>query len=131
MRRIRAHLRILENGAPLAPNQRSRGIEQSRRRHSVSYGGGQSHADLPPNRATLKYHPDHQVGARPEQFLRIDRQATYSRAASEVSSRGTSRSTSVRHENRGRGGRRHDDYDSSDGSDYYVERRPRGRSLHR
>lgn len=140
MRRIRAHLRILENGAPVAPNQRSRAIEQAKRRHSVSHAASTPHVDLPQSRASLEYHPDRRranVGARPDQFLRLDRQATYSRASSSgASSSARSRSTSVRQDARGRTERRYDSYDSygssDDSSDYYAEKRQhRGRSLHR
>jgi ribosome assembly protein 4 len=135
MRRIRAHLRILENGAPITPHQRSRGIEQTKRRHSVSYGAGQHYVEVPQSRASLAYHPDRRanVGARPDQFMRLDQHATYSRAgSSDASSRGRSRST-VRHDSRGRSERRYDSYDdSSDSSDYYSEkRRYRGRSSNR
>ncbi|KAK4044343.1 ribosome assembly protein 4 [Parachaetomium inaequale] len=135
MRRIRAHLRILENGAPITPHQRSRGVEQAKRRHSVSYGAGQQYVEPPQSRASLAYHPDRRanVGARPDQFMRLDQHATYSRAgSSDASSRGRSRSTSVRHDSRGRAERRYDSYDSSDSSDYYSEKRHyRGRSSNR
>ncbi|SPQ18462.1 bb3dfcd9-adbe-487d-907c-98e614cb935b [Thermothielavioides terrestris] len=136
MRKIRAHLRILENGAPVAPNQRSRDMGQGRRRYSVSYADSPPYVDFPQARASLEYYPDRRanVGARPDQFVRLDRLETYSRASSEASSsRGRSRSTSVRHESRGRSARRYDSYDSgSDSSDYYAERRHmRGRSLNR
>ncbi len=134
MRRIRAHIRILEQGAPVAPNQRSRTIEQSKRRHSVSQGAGRPYVDAPQSRASLEYHPDRRghVGARPDQFVRFDRQVTYSQAASsDASSRGQSRNTSARHESRGRSQRRYESYDS-DSSDHYSEKRQhRGRSLYR
>jgi len=136
MRRIRAHLRILENGAPVAPNQRSRAIEQ--RRHSVSYSSSDSSpVGFPQSRASLQYRPDQRanVGARPDQFVRFDKNATYSRASSDASSTRRSRGSSVRHESRGRIERRYDSYDSSGDSgdsEYYSEKRPhRGRSLHR
>lgn len=136
MRRIRAHLRILENGAPVTSGHRSRDIEPSRRRHSVSYGVSQPYVDFPKSRASLEYTPNRgiNVGARPDQFMRLDRQATYSRASSsDSSSRAQSRSTSGRHEPRGRTERRYETYnDASDSSDYYSEKRERrGRSLHR
>ncbi|KAG7292791.1 hypothetical protein NEMBOFW57_002834 [Staphylotrichum longicolle] len=88
MRRIRAHLRILENGAPVALNQRSRAIEQNKRRHSISHGASTPFVDFPQSRASLAYHPDGRranVGARPDQFVRLDRQATYSRASRRTS----------------------------------------------
>ncbi|KAK3309801.1 uncharacterized protein B0T15DRAFT_387944 [Chaetomium strumarium] len=136
MRRIRAHLRILENGAPVADGQRSKRIEGGRRRHSVSFASNPTYVDYQPSRPSLEYRPDRHahVGARPEQFVRLERQATYSRgSSSDASSRARSRSTSVRQEPRGRPARRYDSSDSSsDSSDYYYEKRHiRGRSLHR
>ncbi|KAK4129097.1 WD40 repeat-like protein [Parathielavia appendiculata] len=126
MRRIRAHLRILENGAPVAPYRRSRGIDQDRRRHSVSYGTSQPYVDFPQERPSLEYHPNGRanVGTRPDQFSRLERQATYSLASSsDTLSRGRSRSTSVGQQFRGQNERRHDSYDSADGSDYYSEKK--------
>lgn len=137
MRRIRAHLRILENGAPVTAHQRSKGIEQSRRRQSFSHAPvPPPYAEQPQNRASLEYHPDRRanVGARPDQFVRFDRQETYGRAhSSDASSRSRSRSTSVRFDTpRGRSERRQDSYDSSDSNDFYSEkRRIRGRSMNR
>ncbi|KAL2134991.1 hypothetical protein VTI74DRAFT_10126 [Chaetomium olivicolor] len=136
MRRIRAHLRILENGAPAMSNQRSRGAEQRRRNHSVSYTAGSPYLDFPLSRGSLEYNPDRRanVGAHPDQFIRLEREATYSRSSSsEGSARGRSRSTAVRHESRGRSERRYDSYDSGgETSGHYSEKREyRGRSLHR
>ncbi|KAK4132762.1 hypothetical protein BT67DRAFT_443444 [Trichocladium antarcticum] len=134
MRRIRAHLRILENGAPLTTDHRSRDCDQSRRhsRHSVSCGGG---LDWRKGGGNLEYHPDRQerVGARPDQFIRLDQQATYSNSRSSSSSNTSrSQSSSDRYKPRGRPERRYDSYESGDSSDYSSERRrPRGRSLNR
>ncbi|KAH6619386.1 hypothetical protein B0J18DRAFT_243014 [Chaetomium sp. MPI-SDFR-AT-0129] len=140
LRRIRAHLRILESGAPVTAHHRSRGIEQakseSKRRHSTSRGSDQSYVDSPPSRASLDYRPDRRatVGARPEQFIRYDPGPTYSSRASssDASSRGRSQNRSGRQESRGRSEKRYDSYDSDDSSDYYSEkRRYRGRSSNR
>ncbi|KAL2170792.1 hypothetical protein VTG60DRAFT_4447 [Thermothelomyces hinnuleus] len=143
MRRIRAHLRILESGAPVAPNERSKKIEQRARRSSVSYGAAQPYTDIPQNRAGLKYtpHPRANVGAPPDQFIPLDQQPTYSRASSlDASARKRDRST-ARQQSRGRTEVRYDGddsgdgYDSSDGrgrTEYYSEKRHhRGRSLPR
>ncbi|KAL2180614.1 uncharacterized protein P884DRAFT_237472 [Thermothelomyces heterothallicus CBS 202.75] len=143
MRRIRAHLRILESGAPVAPNERSKKIEQRSRRSSVSYGAAQPYTDIPQSRASLKYtpHPRANIGAPPDQFIPLDQQPTYSRAcSSDASARRRDRST-ARQQSRGRTGVRYDgddsgdDYDSSDGrgrTEYYSEKRHhRGRSLPR
>lgn len=135
MRRIRAHLRILENGAPVTPDQRSRAYEASRRRHSVSYSERPQHVDWRDDRGNIEYRPDRyaRVGAPRDQFVRLERQETYSRSSSksDASRSQTSRSSSVRHESRGRPERRYDSYDSGDSSDYYYEKRHRGRSLNR
>ncbi|EAQ92996.1 predicted protein [Chaetomium globosum CBS 148.51] len=88
MRRIRAHMRILENGAPLTSSHRSRGVEPPRRRQSVTYGAPQPRA-----------------------------------SSSDVSSKGRSRSTSGRHEPRGRSEKKYDSYDSSDSGENYSEKR--------
>ncbi|KAK4098568.1 hypothetical protein N658DRAFT_454804 [Parathielavia hyrcaniae] len=134
MRRIRAHIRILEKGAPVAPYGRSRAIEQRERRNSVSYYTNQPYADTRQGGASLEYHPDRHanVGARPDQFVRLDRQATYGRApSSDASSPGRSRSASVRQDPRGRSQRRYESYDSADSSDYYSEKRQYRGSGHR
>ncbi|KAK3300670.1 uncharacterized protein B0H64DRAFT_20352 [Chaetomium fimeti] len=126
MRRIRAHMRILENGAPLTSHHRSRAVEQPRQRQSVPHRAAQPYVDLPPSRAGLEYHPDRRasVGARPDQFLHIDPLATYSRApSSTASSKGRSRSSTGRQEPRGRSEKRYDSYDSTDSSDNYSEKR--------
>lgn len=143
MRRIRAHLRILESGAPMAPNERSRKVEQRDRRASVSYAVAQPYIDIPQSRASLKYTPHSwvNVGAPLDQFIPLDHQPTYSRSSSsDASSRSRDRST-ARQQSRGRSEMRYDDgdsdesYESSDGrgrAEYYSEkRRQRGRSLPR
>ncbi|KAL2021379.1 hypothetical protein VTK56DRAFT_7244 [Thermocarpiscus australiensis] len=139
LRRIRAHLRILENGAPVTPSQRTRVHEGSRRRHSVSYAPSPPYADWPQSAGGIEYRPDPgaRVGAHPDQFLRLQRPATatYSRSPSSDGSPRSraSRSSSVHREFRGRTERRYDSYDSGgDSSDYYSEkRRYRGRSSQR
>lgn len=133
LRRIRAHLRILENGAPVTANERSRTYERSKRRHSVSYADSPSYIDRPHRGGNIEYSADRRgrIGAHPDQFIRLE---TYSPSSSNASSKSrVSRSSSVRHESRGRSERRYDNYDSSsDGSDYYSEKkRYRGRSSQR
>ncbi|KAL2154579.1 hypothetical protein VTH82DRAFT_3255 [Thermothelomyces myriococcoides] len=143
MRRIRAHLRILESGAPMAPNERSRKVEQRDRRASVSYAVAQPYIDIPQSRASLKYTPHSwvNVGAPLDQFIPLDHQPTYSRSSSsDALSRSRDRST-ARQQSRGRSEMRYDDgdsdesYESSDGrgrAEYYSEKkRQRGRSLPR
>jgi hypothetical protein len=135
MRRIRAHLRILENGAPVTTDQRSREYEQSRRRHSVSYGGTPPNVGWRQGGGNLEYHGDRQprIGAHPDQFIRLEQQPTYSNSRSSSSNASRSRSSAAdRYKPRGRSEKRYDSYDSSDTSDYYSEKRHhRGRSLNR
>lgn len=135
MRRIRAHIRILENGAPVAVGQRSRDAEKSgRRRHSVSFARNPTYVEWDDRDSWLEYYPDRRgrVGAHPSQFVPIERYATHSRSSS-TDGGSRSRSSSARPESRGRPASRYDSYDSDDGSsDYYVEKRyRRGRSLTR
>ncbi|KAL1843864.1 hypothetical protein VTJ49DRAFT_7215 [Mycothermus thermophilus] len=116
LRRIRAHVRILEQGAPVTPSQRSRALEQvkekqeeRRRRHSVSHprdyddrpSQRETRGDLaaPLSKAALEYTPrdrqrsqNVQVGARPDQFVPVDRNETY--GSSRSSSKNTEKTTS-------------------------------------
>ncbi|KAK4116632.1 hypothetical protein N656DRAFT_794913 [Canariomyces notabilis] len=137
MRRIRAHLRIVENGAPVTPQERSRTYEPRRRRHSLSYASPQ-YVDRPHEHGNLDYYPDRRprVGAPRDQFIPLE-PPTYARSpssdASSSSSRSrVSRSSSVRYESRGRSRRRYDSSDSDDESDdYYEKKHYRGRSSQR
>lgn len=138
MRRIRAHLRELENGAPVTPNQRSRGFERTGRRHSISFESSPHNVGWRDLRGTLDYRQrrSSQVGARPEEFIRMDQQTTYSRSSSSARS---SRSCSDRRSQVGQGSWKRTDsewpgYDSSnESSDYYDEKRTlrRGRNPQR
>ena len=136
LRRIRAHIRILENGAPVTNSQRSRSVDHGRRRHSVGYPAPSPYVDYS-RKHNLEYHPDQRarVGAPPDQFIKLEKQSTYSRGSSSNASSRVGRSESVRHESRtrGRSSRRYDSYDSGDeDSDYYYEKRQyRGRSSQR
>lgn len=136
LRRIRAHIRILENGAPITNSQRSRSVDHGRRRHSVGYPAPSPYVDYS-RKHNLEYHPDQRsrVGAPPDQFIKLEKQSTYSRGSSSNASSRVGRSESVRHESRSRGrsSRRYDSYDSGDeDSDYYYEKRQyRGRSSQR
>ncbi|CAP60257.1 uncharacterized protein PODANS_1_5660 [Podospora anserina S mat+] len=137
LRRIRAHLRIIENGAPITGNRRSRSVEPSRRRQSVTFAPTPQHPAYvdyrQPNRGNIEYYADPRarVGAHPDEFVRLERQSTYSRASSSDAQSRVSRSSSARHESRGRSRRRYDSSDS-DSDDYYYEKRSyRGRSSNR
>ncbi|KAK4167149.1 hypothetical protein QBC43DRAFT_8820 [Cladorrhinum sp. PSN259] len=137
LRRIRAHIRILENGAPITSTQRSRSVDHGRRRNSVSYAAPAPYIDYS-RKHNLEYHPDQRsrVGATPDQFVRLEKQSTYSRGSSSNASSRVGRSeSSVRQSSssRGRSSRRYDSYDSGDeDSDYYYEKRHyRGRSSNR
>ncbi|KAK4226815.1 hypothetical protein QBC38DRAFT_215569 [Podospora fimiseda] len=131
LRRIRAHIRILENGAPITNTRRSRSVDHGRR---VSYTAPSPYIDYS-RRHNLEYHPDQRsrVGAAPDQFVKLERQSTYSRASSSNASSRVGRSESVRQAARGRSSKRYDSYDSGDeDSDYYYEKRHyRGRSSNR
>ena len=131
MRRIRAHLRVLENGAPVTPSQRSRDFERTRRRHSISFESSPYNVGWRDLKETIDYrkHRSSQVGARPEEFIRMDQQ-THSRSSSSDSS---SRSCSDRSSQACKGYRKWidsewPDYDSNnESSDYYDEKKSRRR----
>ncbi|KAK4200046.1 hypothetical protein QBC40DRAFT_174781 [Triangularia verruculosa] len=136
LRRIRAHIRILESGAPITGNRRSRSVDTGRRRQSVTFADAPQHpayVDYKQSRGNIEYYTDPRarVGAHPNEFVRLERQSTYSRASSSDAQSRVSRSSSARHETRGRSRRRNDSSDS-DSDDYYYEKRNyRGRSSNR
>ncbi|KAK0624846.1 hypothetical protein B0T17DRAFT_531257 [Bombardia bombarda] len=121
------------------------------RRHSVSYAPSPPpyrEMPWPPSAGSIEYFPERggqrQQGARPEQFIRLQRQATSTYtppnttgyASSNISPRMMAvkpkRSSSVREESSSSRGRSRRYAEESEEDDWYDEKRPaRGRSMKR